>query len=86
MLPQLKPEPVEVRCQQRRSVSVPVLPKADEWVEWVPELSGPGKARLSKKASTWVVDVLASVRTSEGLRRVEHECLDAYEEKGLIRQ
>lgn len=82
----MKPEPVEVRCKQTRSPAAPALPKADEWVEWVPAMSGPGVARLSRKATAWVLDVLTVVRTTEGLRGVEHGCLDALEAKGLIRQ
>lgn len=63
-------------------------PKADEWIEWNPPRPGKttGEARLSEKAVTWVLDVLNVLRVSEGLRKVEHDCLDAHEAKGLIRQ
>lgn len=65
---------------------MPVLPKADKWVEWRPALSGPGTARLSKEASDWILGVQGVYRSSESLRGVEHKCLDALEAKGLIRQ
>lgn len=82
----MKPEPVEVRCKQGPAPAPPSLPKKDEWVEWVPSIDGPGAARLSQKAADWVVAMLAAYRGAEGLRTVEHECLDKLQEKGLIRQ
>lgn len=65
---------------------MPALPKASEWVEWVPAMTGPGSARLSKKASAWVLDMLGAYRASESLRGVEHDCLDKLQQEGLIRQ
>lgn len=87
-LPQLKQEAPEVRCKKGPAPAVPVEPKADEWIEWNPPRPGKtaGEARLSEKAVTWVLEVLNVVTVSEGLRNVEHDCLDAHEAKGLIRQ
>ena len=82
----MKPEPVEVRCKQQSAPPLAALPKADEWVEWVPAVTGPGSARLSKKAAAWVIDILGAYRASESLRGVEHNCLDRHEKEGLIRQ
>lgn len=65
---------------------MPVLPRADKWVEWRPALSGPGAARLSKEASDWILGMMGVYRSSEGLRGVEHKCLDELQAKGLIRQ
>lgn len=55
-------------------------------MEWRPALSGPGTARLSKEASDWILEMLKVYRSSEGLRGVEHKCLDDLQAKGLIRQ
>lgn len=51
-----------------------------------PELRKSFGARLSQKAADWVVAMLGAYRGAEGLRTVEHECLDKLQEKGLIRQ
>lgn len=77
-----------MRCKKGPAPAVPVEPKADEWIEWNPPRPGKtaGEARLSEKAVTWVLEVLNVVTVSEGLRNVEHDCLDAHEAKGLIRQ
>jgi hypothetical protein len=78
----------EVRCKQPAGRDVPPEPKADEWVDWLPPTtSAPaGVAVLSKAAAEWIVDVLGVVRQEKGLRKVEHDCLDAAEKKGLIQQ
>lgn len=68
---------------------VPVEPKADEWIEWIPPRPGSnsnGEARLSEKAVNFVLDLFNVVTVEKGLRKVEHECLDDHEAKGLIRQ
>lgn len=67
---------------------MPVEPKADEWIEWNPPRPGKveGEARLSERAVNFVIDLFAWGTTVEGLRNVEHDCLDAHEAKGLIRQ
>lgn len=67
---------------------MPREPKADEWVEWNPPRpdKDAGEARLSEKAVTFVLELFAWGTTLEGLRNVEHACLDAHEAKGLIRQ
>lgn len=67
---------------------VPVEPKADEWIEWNPPRPGKdaGEARLSEKAVNFVIELFAWGTAVEGLRNVEHDCLDAHEAKGLIRQ
>jgi len=57
-----------------------------EWIPPKPGAGGAGEARLSQRAVDWILDVLRVVRVSEGYRRVEHDCLDAHEAKGLIRQ
>lgn len=87
-LPQLKHEAPEVRCKQPAAPAVPKEPKADEWIEWNPPRPGKteGEARLSERAVNWIIEVLGVVRVSEGYRKVEHNCLDAHEAKGLIRQ
>ena len=57
-------------------------------MEWLPPPPGQnvGTARLSERASTWVVDLLATVEKLRGVRKVEHDCIDQLEEKGLISQ
>lgn len=67
---------------------MPIEPKADEWIEWNPPRPGKseGEARLSEKAVNFVIDLFSWGTTVEGLRNVEHDCLDAHEAKGLIRQ
>ena len=69
---------------------MPREPKADEWIEWNPPRPGSataaGEARLSERAVNWIIEVLGVVRVSEGYRRVEHNCLDESEARGLIRQ
>lgn len=63
-------------------------PRKDEWVEWRPSLPGQpqGVARLSEKASLWIVDLLGVTNKLRSLRKVEHDCLDEAEKKGLIVQ
>lgn len=87
-MPQLKPEAPEVRCKQEPGPIVSKAPRADEWVEWRPPRPGStfGDARLSKQAVEWITELLAALRVVEGLRGVEHKCLDDHEAKGLIRQ
>lgn len=84
----MKREAPLVDCKQPASPAVPKEPGADEWVEWNPPRPGKteGEARLSERAVTWILDVLKVVQVSEGYRKVEHNCLDAHEAKGLIRQ
>jgi len=87
-LPQLKPEPPLVDCRQPAAPAVPVEPAADEWIEWNPPRPGQrtGEARLSERTVTYILDLLNVVRVSEGYRKTEHDCLDAHEAKGRIRQ
>ena len=88
-LPQLAPEAPEVRCKQPTGPVVPPLPRADEWVEWVPPrpgVAGTVEARLSEKAANWVIESLSVQRVIYGYRAIEHECLDRLEAEGLIRQ
>lgn len=84
--PVVKPTPPEVRCKQPAGPDVKALPRSDQWVEWLPSLEGPGVARLSEKAAAWIADTLGVVRQEKGLRKVEHDCLDALDKKGLITQ
>lgn len=86
-MPSVKPTPPEIRCKQPDGPDVKPAPRSDQWVEWVPALAGgPGAARLSKKAADWIADLLGVVRQEKGLRKVEHDCLDKSEKKGLITQ
>lgn len=88
-LPQLAPEPPQVRCKQADGPLVPREPKADEWIEWIPPKPGMpagGEARLSQKAVNFVIDLYTTIRIDRGLRSTEHACLDEHEAKGLIRQ
>lgn len=45
-----------------------------------------GEARLSQAAVDWILDVLGVADKRAELRRVEHECYDEHERKGVIRQ
>ena len=87
-VPSVAPTPPEVRCKQPASPPIPAAPRKDKWLEWLPPLPGEkqGVARLSESAARWIVDVLGVAEKREGLRNVEHECLDALEKKGLITQ
>jgi hypothetical protein len=49
-------------------------------------LSEPAYARLSEAAVNWIGELLGALKKERGLRKVEHECLDAAEKKGLIQQ
>lgn len=86
--PSVEPTSPEVRCKQPEVRDVPAAPRADRWVEWEPPLPGEqqGKARLSKAAAEWVNAVLGVAGRLRGFREVEHECLDALEDRGLITQ
>jgi len=85
-VPSVKPTPPEVRCKQPDGPDVKTAPRSDQWIEWLPGLNGPGIARLSEKAAAWIADTLGVVRTEKGLRKVEHDCLDKLDDKGLITQ
>lgn len=64
-------------------------PRADEWVQWVPPKPGEppaGTARLSERAVVWIADTLGVIDKLRGVRAQEHKCLDALQDKGLIRQ
>ena len=79
----------EVRCSQKTvNPTVARAPRSDEWVEWLPPAPGQsvGAARLSERASTWIVDLLATVEKLRGVRRAEHDCIERLDEKGLISQ
>lgn len=83
----MKPEAPLVNCRQAASPVAPRSPRADQWFACTPQLGErPEACRLSQKAVDWIVDILTVVRVSEGLRAAEHKCLDALEERGLIRQ
>ncbi len=84
----VKPETPEVRCKQPAVAPIPQPPRADQWVEWLPPVAGAqqGTARLSETAARWIIETLAVAGKLRGLRAVEHDCLDAAEEAGLIRQ
>ena len=83
----VRAEPPEVPCAQRTvDPRPPRAPRADEWVEYVPALSGVGAARLSAAAATWIIEVLGVVDKQRAVRAEEHRCLDVLQEKGLIRQ
>jgi hypothetical protein len=45
-----------------------------------------GAAVLSERAVVWIIDATTVVRKLRGLRKVEHDCLDEAEKKGLIQQ
>lgn len=79
----------EVRCSQKTvNPLVARAPRSEEWLEWLPPAPGQsvGTARLSERASTWVVDVLATVEKLRGVRQAEHDCIDRLEREGLISQ
>ena len=84
----VEPEKPEVRCKQQAAPTVRSPPAASEWVEWRPPTPGQaqGTARLSEAAVLWIAETLAVTATLRELRRVEHECLDDAERRGLIRQ
>lgn len=81
--------PPEVRCKQEDDPDVSPAPREDEWIDYTPPRpgeSGPGATRLSEAAVAWILDAMGVVRKQKGLRKVEHNCLDESEKKGLIRQ
>jgi hypothetical protein len=41
---------------------------------------------VSEKAVTFVTDILSLLAEDRAMRKVEHDCLDDAETKGLIRQ
>lgn len=86
--PSVKPTPPRVSCKQQDVEAVRPAPRKDEWVEWLPPRPGEqqGVARLSEKAALWIADVLGVTDKLRGLRKVEHDCLDEAEKKGLIQQ
>ena len=86
--PSVKPTPPRVSCKQQIGPDVAPAPRKDEWVEWAPPLPGEqqGAARLSEKAALWIADTLGAFNALRSLRKVEHDCLDASEKKGLIQQ
>lgn len=67
---------------------MPQEPAANEWITWLPATTATpaGMAVLSEKAASWIIDVLGIVQQEKGLRKVEHDCLDNAEKKGLIQQ
>lgn len=82
-------EAPDVPCAQRAVDAKPGrAPRASEWVEWLPPKPGEaqGVARLSAAASNYIIDVLGVIDKLRGVRAEEHKCLDALQEKGLIRQ
>lgn len=82
-------EPPDVPCAQRTvDAKPPRAPRADEWVEYIPPKPGEstGAARLSEAAANWIVGVLGAVDKLRGVRAEEHRCLDALQERGMIRQ
>ena len=82
-------EPPDVPCAQRTvDAKPPRAPRADEWVEYIPPKPGEtgGVARLSAAAAGWIVDVLGALDKVRGVRAEEHRCLDALQERGMIRQ
>lgn len=87
-VPNIKPTPPQVDCQQSLASIPPEPPAADAWVQYVEPSTmwTSGVARLSEEAAQWVIDVLASARNERALRKVEHDCLDAHEKAGVIRQ
>lgn len=86
-LPQLKPEAPLVDCKQPAAPTPPPAPRADQWLSCDPALGTRTEAcRLSQKAVDWIVEVLTSLRVSEGYRATEQKCLDGLEAKGLIRR
>lgn len=88
MRPDVPPTTPEVRCKQPAGRAVPAEPAASEWIAWLPATTQfpNGVAVLSEKAAAWIVDVLGVVQQEKGLRKVEHDCLDNAEKKGLIQQ
>lgn len=86
--PTVKASPPEVRCKQQDAPKVPSAPRSGQWVEWEPPAPGEvqGAARLSRRASLWIAETLATIEKLRGLRAVEHRCLDELEKRGLITQ
>lgn len=80
----MKPTPPRVDCQQADPKGYGPPPKADQWVQYTPELNGPGAATLSRKAALWISELQAAYRRLWVTRENEHGCIDALVDKGVI--
>lgn len=72
----------EVRCKQPATPPIAAAPGAAEWVS----CDTPASCRLSEHAVTWIAELLGTVIKERALRKVEHDCLDDAEKRGLIQQ
>ena len=86
MRPSIQPTPPVVDCKQPATSPISAAPAADQWVDATPGVMGAGMARLSEKAAVWIIELLGTVKKERDYRKIEHECLDEHEKKGLIRQ
>jgi hypothetical protein len=75
--PSIPPTAPEVRCKQPATPDISAPPAEDEWVD---------SHGLSERAAVWITELLATVTKERSYRRIEHQCLDAHEARGTIRQ
>lgn len=85
--PSIKPTTPEVRCKQPATPPISKAPAADRWIEVKgASAAGDAYARLSEEAANWITELLGTLTKERKLRKVEHECLDTAEKRGLIQQ
>lgn len=80
----VKPTPPRVDCQLVDPKGYGRPPKASEWVQYTPELNGPGVATLSRKAVNWINEMQAAYARLWATREDEHKCIDEHVDKGII--
>ena len=80
----IKPTPPRVDCQLPDPKGYGRPPKANEWLQYTPELNGPGVATLSRKAAAWINEVQAAYARLRVTREDEHKCIDEHVDKGVI--
>ena len=80
----VKPTPPRVDCQLPDPKGYGKPPKANEWVQFTPELNGPGVATLSRKAALWINELQAAYARLATTRKDEHKCIDEHVDKGVI--